>query len=152
MAEKTCCVASRLEIPTDKLDDVRREQKLEIGAALEDGYRTFVSGFEEGVGMLFYQLVNERRGEYPDIFLEVILHPDHCEGFNRADWQLISKSNGIKFLSKELQMDYLYTVTRYTVGVSERVIAVYDGQADRVTLYAMNYAHSLERDLRIIEI
>ena len=116
MEEKTCCVASRLEIPTDKLDDVRRELKLEIGAALEDGYRTFVSGFEEGVGMLFYQLVNERRGEYPDIFLEVILHPDHCEGFNRADWQLISKSNGIKFLSKELQQDYLYTVTRYTVG------------------------------------
>lgn len=152
MAERTCCVASHRLIPPDKLNDVRQELKMEIAAALEDGYRTFVSGFEEGLGMLFFQLVNERRKEYRDIFLEVILHPDHCERLNQADWQLISISNGIKLLSKEFQQDYLYTVTRYTVGVSERVIAINVGHVDRVTLFAMDYAHSLKRDLRIIEI
>lgn len=150
--KKTCCIANRRNIPADKLDDVKRKLEREIGVALEDGYRTFLTGFEEGVGMLFARLVNERREEYPDIFLEVILHPDHSERFNRADWELISKSSGIKFLCKECQQDYLLNVTRYTVGLSERVIAVYDEQTDKDTLYTMDYARTMERDLRIIKI
>lgn len=107
MANKTCCAANRREIPADKLDDVRRELEREISVALEGGYRTFLTDFEEGVGMLFARLVNERREEYPDLFLEVILHPNHSERFSRADWELISKSNSIKFLCKECQQDYL---------------------------------------------
>lgn len=151
MQEKTCCVTGYREIPANKMDEVRWELKREISAALEGGYRTFITGFEEGVGMLFTRLLNERRGEYPDIFLEVILHPKHCERFNHTEWELISKSNGVKILCEECQQDYPLSVTQYSVGQSKRVIAVYDGKTDSDTIYAMDYARTMERDLRIIK-
>jgi len=152
MQEKTCCVIGYLEIPADKLDDARRELEREIGAALEDGYRDFLTFFEEGTGMLFARLLKEQRGEYPDIYLEVVLHPAHFNRFTREQWELLSKSNGIKPLCEECQQDYPLSVTRNLIGQSERVITVYNGKADSDTIYAMDYARTMERDLRIIEI
>jgi len=149
--EKTCCMTGYRDIPADKLDYVRRELEREIGAALEDGYREFLAFFEEGAGTLFARCVNERRGEYPDIYLEVVIHPKHFERFSRAEWELISKSSGIKPLCEECQQEYPLSVTRYLVGQSERVIAVYTEQADKDTLYMMDYAQTMKRDLRIIE-
>ena len=150
--EKTCCVIGYLEIPPDKLDDVKRELEREIGAALEEGYRTFLTFFEEGTGMLFARCVNERRGEYPDIFLMSVLHPGHCERFDRDQWELLSKSDGIKGLCEECRQDYQLSVTRCFTERSSRVIAVRNGPDDSDTIYAMDYARTMERDLRIIEI
>ena len=152
MQEKICCVAGYHEIPADKLDCVRRELERELGAALEDGYREFLTGFEEGAGMLFARLVNDQREKHPDIFLEAVLHPKECEWFSRAQWELLSKSESIKVLCEECQQDYLLNVTRYMVGRSSRVIVVCDGQDDSDTLYAMDYTRTMERDLRIINI
>ena len=152
MQEKTCCFVGYGEIPADKLDEVRRELEREIGAALEGGYRTFLTGFTEGAGILFARLVNGRRGEYPDIFLEVILHPKHCERFSRDEWELLSKSTALKVLCEECRQDYPLHVTRYLVELSSRVIAVCGGQADSDTLYAMDYANTMERELHIVNI
>jgi len=152
MQEKTICVIGYLKIPADKLDDVRRELEREIGAALEDGYRDFLTFFEEGAGMLFARLLKEQRGEYPDIYLEVVLHPGHFNRFTREQWELLSKSNGIRPLCEECRQDYPLSVTRNLIGQSSRVIAVYNGQADNDTIYAMDYARTMKRDLRIIEI
>jgi len=151
--KKTCCVIGyHKEIPPDKLDEVRRELEREIGAALEDGYRDFLTLFEEGAGMLFARLLKEQREKYPDIYLEVVLHPGHFDRFTREQWELLSKSNGIKPLCEECRQDYPLSVTRNLIGQSERVIAVYNGQADSDTIYAMDYARTMERDLRIIKI
>jgi len=150
--KKNCCVIGYLEIPPDKLDSVRRELEREIGAALEDGYRDFLTFFEEGAGMLSAQLLKEQREKYPDIYLEVVLHPGHFDRLSREQWELLSKSNGIKPLCEECQQDYPLSVTRNLIGQSERVIAVYNGQDDSDTLYAMDYARTMERDLWIIEI
>jgi len=152
MQEKTCCVIGYLEIPPDKLDSVRRELEREIGAALEDGYREFLTLFEEGAGMLSARLLKEQREKYPDIYLEVVLHPKHFDRFTREQWELLSKSNGIKPLCEECRQDYPLSVTRNLIGQSERVIAVHNGQADSDTIYAMDYARTMGRDLRIIEI
>jgi len=151
MQEKTICVIGYLKIPADKLDDVRRELEREIGAALKDGYRDFLTFFEEGAGMLFARLLKEQRGEYPDIYLEVVLHPGHFNRFTREQWELLSKSNGIRPLCEECRQDYPLSVTRNLIGQSSRVIAVYNGQADNDTIYAMDYARTMKRDLRIIE-
>ena len=150
--KKTCCVIGYLEIPPDKLDDVKRELEREIGAALEDGYREFLTLFEEGAGMLSARLLKEQREKYPDIYLEVVLHPKHFDRFTREQWELLSKSDGIKGLCEECRQDYQLNVTRYFTERSSRVIAVRNGQADSDTIYAMDYARTMGRDLRIIEI
>ena len=152
MQVKTCCMTGYREIPAEKLDEVRRELEREIGAALEDGYREFLTSFEDGAGMLFARLVKKQREKYPDIYLEVVIHPKHLERFTREQWELLSKSDGIKPLCEECQQDYPLSVTRYLVGQSERVIAVYIEQSDKDTLYSMDYARTMKRDLRIIEI
>lgn len=153
MQEKLCCVIGYLAIPADKLDAVRRELEREFGAALEDDYRKFLTSFTAGAGMLFARCVNERRGDYPDIYLEVVVNPKHCKGFDRDnEWELLSKSNGIRGLCEECKQNYPLSVTRELVQQSDRVIAVCGGQDDNDTLYAMDYARTMERDLRIITI
>ena len=41
---------------------------------------------------------------------------------------------------------------RYMAVESQRVIAVYDGRDRGGTLYTMRYAHTLEKEVRVIEI
>jgi len=152
MQEKICCFVGYGEIPADRLDYVKRELEREIGAALDHGYRTYITNFDTDTDMLFARLVNGWREQYPDIFLEVILHPKHCERFSRAQWELLSKSTALKVLCEECRQDYPLHVTRYLVEQSRRTIAIYDGRDDRDTLYAMDYARTMERELHIINI
>ena len=41
---------------------------------------------------------------------------------------------------------------RYMAAESQRVIAVYDGRDRGGTLYTMRYAHTLEKEVRVIEV
>lgn len=153
MQEKACCVTGHRDIPDDKLDDVRRELEREVIQALEDGYRTFLTGFAEGADMLFAQCVNEQREKYPDIFLEAAIpYPGRLEQLDMDGWELLSKCNGLKVVCQRYQYDCFFLRNRYMVQSSSRVIALYDGRAKGGTLYTMNYAHEMERDLRTIKI
>ena len=150
--QNTCCMVDCGKIPADKLDYARRELEREIGAALADGYRMFLTEFAVGAGMLFARCVNERRREYSDIYLEVVLHTKNCEQFSRDEWELLSKSNGIRGLCEECKQDYPLSVARYLVEQSSRVIAIFNEHETESSLFAMDYARTMERDLRIIEI
>jgi len=151
--EETCCVTGHREIPADKLDYVKRELEREIRAALEDGYREFLTGFAEGVDMLFARCVNERREEYPDIFLEAaISYAGRIKRFNKDGRELFAKCDGFKIICAKYQRDCFFQRNRYMVQKSSRVIAVYDGRAGGGTFFTMDYARNLERDLRVIEI
>jgi len=151
--EKTCCVTGHREIPADKLDYVKRELEREIKAALEDGYREFITGFAEGVDILFARCVNERRGEYPDIFLEAAIpYAGRIKQLDESGRELFAQCNGFKTICAKYQPDCFFQRNRYMVQHSSRVIAVYDGRAGGGTFFTMDYARALERDLHIIEI
>ena len=153
MQAKTIGLISFQEIPADKEDYVRRELEREIGAALEEGYKTFLTEYVQGAGMIFTRCVKEQGGKYPDIYLEGILsYTKQCERFSRDEWELLSKCNGIKVLCDDCKQNYPLSVTRYLAGQSGRVIVIHDAQPDHDTAYAMDYARSMERDLRIIQI
>jgi uncharacterized phage-like protein YoqJ len=150
---KICCVTGHREIPADKLDNVRRELQREVDTALNDGYRVFITGFAEGVDMLFARCVNERRGEYPDIFLEAALpYANRSKRLDKDGKELLSTCNGVKIICQEYQHDCFFQRNRYMVQQSSRVIAVYDGRSEGGTLFTMDYAEALKRDLRVIEI
>lgn len=101
MQEKTCCVRGQSKIPADKLDSVRRELEREIGAALEDGYRTFLTVFAEGADALYLECVIAHRENYPDIFLEAIIPtPAHAEKYNYSGWELLAKCTDSRFCAK----------------------------------------------------
>ena len=153
MENKTICVTGHRQIPADKLDYVRRELEREVKTALEDGYRIFITGFAEGVDMLFAQIVNEQRGRYPDIFLEAALpYADRAKKLNKDGQELLATCSGIKVVCEDYIPDCFFLRNRYMVGQSSRVIAVSDGRTEGGTSFTMDYARAMERDLRIIEI
>lgn len=151
---KTCCMIGYQVIPSDKQEEVRQELEKEVKMALEDGYRTFLTEFTgDVVGMLSIQCVTEQSDQYPDIFLEAAIpHFGNYERFDRSTWEQVSKCNGIKFLCEKYQNKYPLSVTRYMMGQSSRVIIVWSGQFNHDIAYAMDYARTIELDLRIIEI
>lgn len=151
--QKTCCFVGYRNIPIDALDNVRRDLEWEISKAVEDGYRVFITPFAEGCDRLFVRLVIDRRRLYPDIFLEAIIPtPDHARAYLRSDWELLAKCDGIKVLYENCQQDYALNITRYQMEQSERVIGIYSTEADSTSLYAIDYARTMEKDMRIINI
>ena len=73
MNEKTCCVTGHRDISTDHITYVDQALRQEILSAIEDGYTRFISGFAEGVDLMFAAIVVEERERYPDITLEAAM-------------------------------------------------------------------------------
>ena len=152
MKGKAICVVGYGEVPGDKVDDVRRELRREVQAALDDGYRTFKAEFK-GVGILFAQCVSEQREQCADIFIEVVLpHPKQRNQLTSEEQELLSTCNGFYLLPEEYQEDYPLAVTRRLTGKSERVIVIHINPLDRNTAYATDYTLAMGWDLRILEI
>lgn len=149
---KSCCVTGHREIPAEKMDYVKQELKREVQVALEDGYKVFLTGFADGVDIIFAWCVIERRDEYPDIFLEAVMpFANRVKRLKKDERELLSQCNGVKVICEKYQRDCYFQRNRYMVQQSSRIIAVYDGRGDGGTLLTMDYARAMGRDLRIIE-
>lgn len=151
--EKTCCITGHRDIALDKLEYVGQELQREIDEALRDGYRTFITGFAQGTDLLFARLVEARRKDYPDIFLEAALpYAGRIKQLTRDEKARLNKCNGIKIISDKYHSGCFMQRNRYLVQSSSRVIAVYDGRATGGTFQTIRFARVNEKDLRIIEI
>ena len=59
MDGKTCCVTGHRDISEKQGDYVKQALRHEILSAIEDGYTRFISGFAEGVDLMFASIVAE---------------------------------------------------------------------------------------------
>jgi hypothetical protein len=153
MERKTCSIIGYLAIPADKADAVRPELEREVKAALDDGYRTFITEFTEGAGILFARCIGGFREQYPGIFWETMMSRlDQAEAFSQETWELLATSNGIKGLCPDCRKEYPLSVTRYMVEQSSRVITVCAANGDHDTSYAIDYAGTMGREVRNIQL
>lgn len=153
MIEKTCCVTGHRDIPSDKLDYVERELRRELAEAIADGYTHFLSGFAEGVDLLFAALVVEEKARHTELFLEAALpYAGRLKTKDKRFHELLRLCDGIKVESQTYAPSCYMERNRYMVSQSQRVITVYDGREKGGTLFTMRYAHTLSRDVRIITI
>jgi uncharacterized phage-like protein YoqJ len=153
MQGKTCSIIGYLAIPADKADAVQRELEREVKAALDDGYRTFITEFTEGVGLLFARHIGELRKDYQGVFWETIMPPkENSWPFGQEEWALLRTSDSVRWLCEDCRNEYPLSVTRYMVEQSSRVITVYAENGDHDTCYAIDYAGTMERDLRNIQL
>ena len=60
MAEKTCCVTGHRDIPEARIAYVEQELRREVEEAIAEGYTRFISGFAEGVDLMFAAIVAEQ--------------------------------------------------------------------------------------------
>ena len=65
MKGKTCCITGHRDIPPDKLSYVEEELRKAVKEAIEDGFTLFISGFAEGVDLLFASIVIEEKKKNP---------------------------------------------------------------------------------------
>lgn len=153
MNTKACCVTGHRDIPTDKVEYVKAKLKEEIERAIVDGFTTFITGMAEGVDLLFAELVIEQKKQHPELFLEAAIpyqnrlkatDPLFCKCFEGCD--------GVHVQQEEYSGGCYMNRNRRMVSLSSRVIAVYDGREKGGTLFTMRYAHTMEREVRLIEI
>lgn len=150
---KACCVTGHRDIPADKREYVKVELRREILQAVEDGYTLFISGFAEGVDLLFASIVVELKAEYPAIELEAALpYRNRVKTPDALFHRLLGECGAVGVYSEKCTRDCYLIRNRIMVTRSERVIAVYDGRAKGGTLSTMSYAHSQEKEVRVIQI
>ena len=150
---KTCCVTGHRDIPTNKLEYVQDELKKEILQAINDGYTHFISGFAEGVDLIFADIVAELKAENPALTLEAALpYRDRIKTPDRFFHRLLAKCNVIGIHSEEYHTSCYMIRNYFMVSQSQLVIAVYDGRKKGGTLATMRYAHTIEKIVRVIKI
>lgn len=153
MSEKVCCVTGHRNIPADKLEYVKSELTREILEAVKDGYTLFISGFAEGTDLLFASIVADLKTEYPALALEAALpYPGRIKTPDALFHKLIAECSIVGVHSRNYQPSCFMKRNRIMVWKSQRVIAVYDGREKGGTLFTMRYAHTQERDVRVIRI
>ena len=140
MAEKTCCVTGHRDIPEARIAYVEQELRREVEEAIAEGYTRFISGFAEGVDLMFAAIV------------AAIPYAGRLKTKNQQFQKLLRACKGVKVVCQEYAPSCFMQRNRYMAGESQRVIAVYDGRERGGTLFTMRYAHSIGREVREIRI
>lgn len=153
MDEKTCCVTGHREIPKEQIAYVEHELRLQVQAAIQDGYTRFISGFAQGVDLIFAAIVAEEKKVHPNLFLEAAIpYTGRLKTKDKIFHTLLESCNGIKIECEKYNPSCFMQRNRYMVNESQRVIAVYDGRDKGGTLSTMRYAHVRKREVHVIEI
>lgn len=149
---KACCVTGHRQIAKDKAAYVESELKREIIKAIEDGYTHFISGFARGVDLIFAEIVDGLKSEYPITLEAAIPYRKRMNTPEKKFQNLIVLCDVVGVHSEEYSPSCFTKRNRAMVRLSNRVVVVYDGRQKGGTFSTMRYALGLERDVRIISI
>lgn len=153
MGTKICCMAGHRDIPTGKLDYVKESLQKEIIRAMENGYTHFISGFEEGVGLLSASIVAGLITENPTLTLEAAIpYRNRLNTANELFRRLIGKCNIVGVHSETYSPNCFMKRNRFMVSQAQCVIVVYDGREKGGTFFTIRYAYSQKRDVKVIKI
>lgn len=153
MGEKTCCVTGHRDIPTERIAYVKQELRREVQTAIQEGYTRFISGFAEGADLMFAAIVAEGKKQYPNLSLEAAIpYAGRMKTPNKQFHELLRSCDGIKVECQQYVSSCFMQRNRYMVQEAQRVIAVYDGRVRGGTLFTMRYAHTLGREVHVINV
>lgn len=153
MNEKTCCVTGHRDISEKRIDYVKQALRHEILSAIEDGYTRFISGFAEGVDLMFASIVAEEKKQHPELFLEAAIpYAGRLKTKDQRFHELLRACDGVKVECEKYAPSCFMQRNRYMVHQSQRVIAVYDGRDHGGTLFTMRCAHTLGKEVKLIRV
>lgn len=149
---KTCMVTGHRSIELSKYEYVKQELRREIVSALEEGYIHFISGFAEGVDLVFADIIAEFKNKYPVTLKAVIPYRKRMKTKNKDFQRLLSLCDSFIILTEEYSSSCFMKRNRFMVQSSDRIIAVYDGRGRSGTLATMCYAGKQNKEIKIISI
>lgn len=127
--DKTCCVTGHRNIPDAKIEYIKSELQREILQAIDDGYTHFISGFAQGVDLLFAAIVADMKNENPSLTLEAAIpYQNRIKASNKQFCHLLAKCDIVSIQKEEYTPECFMSRNRYMVLKSQRLIAVYDGR------------------------
>ena len=155
MQEKTCCVTGHRDIPAEQISNVKKSLEREIEQALEDGFTCFISGFADGIDLLFAEIIAERIANNPALkLIAAIPYQRQLDTLKKSERTkaLIDLCTEINVAAEEYHPNVYAKRNRYMVEHSDRVIAVYDGREKGGTVGTIRLAHTMKKELREISV
>lgn len=155
MEGKTCCVTGHRSIPSDQTDAVQQGLDQAVRQAIADGYTAFISGFADGVDLMFAEIVSQVIQKNPGIkLIAAIPYRKRLETLQKRERTkfLIEQCSEIYVASEEYLPSVYVKRNRYMVERADRVIAVYDGRDSGGTVGTIRLAHQMKKELREIPI
>ena len=151
--ERTCCITGHRTIPEEKLDYVKSEIQKEVLQAVEDGYTHFISGFAQGVDLMFAAVVAELKKENRSLTLEAAIpYKRRLNSKNQTFQDLLAVCDNVTVLCDKYTSQCFFIRNRYMVDKSSRILAVHDGRGTGGTFYTIQYAKKVEKEIREIRL
>lgn len=128
----------------------------EISKLVKDGYTDFLSGMAEGVDTWAALAVLALRKENPGVKLHCILPWEGQANQWSASAQdcyysILSQADSITYVSRAYCRDCMLKRNRYLVDHAACLLAVYNGQWRGGTAMTVRYAHTLARQIIILD-
>ncbi len=153
MKEKCCCVTGHRDIPADKLSYVEGELRNAVHAAIAEGFTRFISGFAEGTDLMFASIVAEAMQQNPAIYLEAAIpYAARTKSKDPLFQKMLAACRNVNVLYEKYSPNCFFVRNRYMVLEADRVIAVYDGREKGGTVFSIRYAHTQEKELKVISV
>lgn len=155
MQEKTCCVTGHRDIPDEQVSHIKKSLEQEIDRAISDGFSCFISGFADGVDLLFAGIVAERITKNPALkLIAAIPYRRRLDTLQKSERTkaLIDLCTEIYVAAEDYRPSVYAKRNRYMVDRSECVIAVYDGREKGGTVGTIRLAHTMKKELREITV
>jgi len=155
MQGKTCCVTGHRDIPAEQVGHIKKSLEQEVDRAISDGFTCFISGFADGVDLLFAEIVTERIAKNPVLkLIAAIPYQKRLDTLRKSERTkaLIDLCTEIYVAAEEYQPSVYAKRNRYMVERSDRIIAVYDGREKGGTVGTIRLAHTMKKELREIAV
>ena len=150
---KTCCITGHREIPDHQLEYVKREIEKQVLQAVDDGYTHFISGFAQGVDLMFAAIVAELKKENRSLTLEAAIpYEKRLKSKDQTLQKLLTVCDHVTVLCERYTVQCFFIRNRYMVDESSRILVVNDGRKKGGTFYTIQYAQKENKEIQEIRL
>ena len=153
MKTKTCCLIGFYNLSPEIRKKREKDIVLALSDAVSEGHCRILFRPDQVTPSAFSHLLEVKERQCSDLVLEAVLsYPAQGQKMEARFPGLLAACNGVRVVCDQYAPTNYIQVFRYMVGQSQKVIAVYAGQPQGETLFAMRYAHTLGREVQAISI